>query len=487
MLDTLTPERWKRVESVLDAALELDPALRPDYLMTSCQGDLELRAEVERLLHSCARAEGLLAGAAPAAFGALLQSPGDEAIPEGRIGPYRVLGVAGRGGMGVVYLAERADDQYRKRVALKLLRRGLDDPHLVRRFLEERQILAALDHPHIARLLDGGVTSDGLPWFALEYVEGEPIDRSCDRRRLPVEQRLRLFLAVCDAVQYAHRNLVVHRDLKPSNILVTPVGKVKLLDFGVAKLLAGGEAPDTTLTRAGWRAMTPEYASPEQVRGEPVTVASDVYSLGVVLYQLLAGQRPYRLRNRVPNEIERVVLEEQPGPPSAAAARGDAEAAGARGTTSDRLRRRLAGDLDLIVLQALRKEPERRYPTVDRLASDLRRHLQGLPVSAAPDRWHYRARKFARRHLVGVSAAIGFVLLLAGFAALTGLQSARTARERDRAERVSAFLTELLRSPDPFRGRGAAITVREVLDSAVQRLPRELGRQPGLQADLLGL
>ncbi len=487
MLEDLTQERWKKLETLLDGALELDPASRPGYLAMSCQGDLKLGAEAERLLHNCVRSEGLLSGSAPAAFAALLRGPAAEAIPEGRIGPYRVLGEAGRGGMGVVYLAERADDQYRKRVALKLLRRGLDDPHLVRRFLDERQILAALDHPHIARLLDGGVTSDGLPWFAMEYVEGEPIDRYCNRRRLATDQRLHLFLAVCDAVQYAHRNLVVHRDLKPSNILVTAEGEVKLLDFGIAKLLAGTEAPDSTLTRAGGRAMTPEYASPEQVRGEAVTVASDTYSLGVVLYQLLAGQRPYRLSNQTPTEVERAVLEQQPEPPSSAAARGDAEAAAARGTTPDRLRRRLRGDLDMIVLAALRKEPERRYSSADRLGADIQRHLKGLPVSAIPDRWRYRAGKFVRRHPVGVAAVGGFVLLLAGFGGLTTLQSARTARERDRAEQVSAFLTDLLRSPDPYRGRGAAITVREVLDSAVVRLQRELGDQPRLRADLLAV
>jgi serine/threonine-protein kinase len=387
--------------------------------------------------------------------------------------------------MGVVYLAERDDDQYRKRVALKLLRRGMDDPHLVRRFLEERQILATLDHPHIARLLDGGV-SDGRPWFAMEYVEGEPIDRYCDGRRLPVDDRLRLFLEVCDAVQYAHRSLVVHRDLKPSNVLVTDDGGVKLLDFGIAKLLAPGDAVEATLTQVGRRAMTPGYASPEQVRGEPVTVASDVYSLGVMLYALLAGRSPYRVPSGLERELERAVLEEPTEPPSTTVGR-QADEAAARGTSAERLRRRLRGDLDMIVLTALRKEPERRYPSVEALATDLRRHLGGLPVHAQPDRWSYRASKFLRRHTAGVALAGGLALLLAAFGALMTVQSARTAAERDRAEQVASFVAELLRAPDPFQGRGAAVTVRQVLDSAVVRIRSELQAQPAIAADLLAV
>jgi serine/threonine-protein kinase len=362
----------------------------------------------------------------------------------------------------------------------------MDDPHLVRRFLEERQILATLDHPHIARLLDGGVTGDRLPWFAMEYVEGEPIDRYCDRRRLGIDERLRLFLAVCDAVHYAHRNLVVHRDLKPSNVLVTAEGQVKLLDFGIAKLLAAGDGTEATVTQVGRRALTPEYASPEQVRGEPVTVASDVYSLGVMLYSLLCGRRPYRILGRDEREVERAVLEGSVNAPSVASTQ-QADAAADRSTSPDKLGRRLRGDLDMIVLTALRKEPERRYQGVEALAADLRRHLEGLPVQAQPDRWSYRTAKFLRRHSVGVAVVGGLVLLLAAFAGLMAKQSARTAAERDRAEQVSGFVTQLLRSPDPFRGQGAGTTVRQVLDSAVVRIRSELGAQPVLQADLLAV
>jgi serine/threonine-protein kinase len=489
MPDSVTRERWQTIQPLLDAVLALDPASRAAYLAARCEADAELQAAVERLVVALTGAQDVLPSGGPGAIDALvrLAEAEAEAATEGvRIGPYRILREAGRGGMGVVYVAERADDQYRKRVALKLLRRGMDDPHLVRRFLEERQILATLDHPHIAKLLDGGVTGERLPWFAMEYVEGEPIDRYCDRSRLTLDRRLRLFLAVCDAVQYAHRNLVVHRDLKPSNVLVTADGQVKLLDFGIAKLLVQGDASEPTLTQTGRRALTPEYASPEQVRGELVTVASDVYSLGVMLYSLLCGRRPYRLRGRLERDVERAVLEDPVEVPSVAATQQPAAAA-ARGTSPERLRRRLRGDLDMIVLTALRKEPERRYPSVEAFAADLRRHLDGLPVDAQPDRWSYRAVKFLRRHAVGVSVAAGLAFLLAGFGGLMAVQSARTAKERDRAEQVSAFVTQLLGSPDPHRGQGPAVTVRQVLDSAVVRIRSELRGQPTLQADLLAV
>jgi serine/threonine protein kinase len=319
-----TPERWREVQDLLDAALDMPAAQRQEFVERACAHDAALRAEVEELLRACESAEGFLeepitADAAPL-IADLTGAPTGPA-PGARVGPYRVIRELGRGGMGVVYLAERDDGEYRKQVALKLVRRGpgMEDV-VVRRFREERQILATLEHPGIARLLDGGVTPEGVPWFAMEYVPGLPVDRYCDEWRLTIDDRLALFCLVCDAVEYAHRQGIVHRDLKPSNILVTGDGEVKLLDFGIAKLLAPGGASDPEaaggLTRPGVRIMTPEYASPEQVRGEPVSAASDVYSLGVLLYQLLTGHHPSRPTGQSQHEVERRILEEEPERPS---------------------------------------------------------------------------------------------------------------------------------------------------------------------------
>jgi serine/threonine-protein kinase len=434
--------------------------------------DAPLREYVERLLVSCEQPEAWLDGQAPF-YAAPLVEPADEpGSTEGaRIGPYRIVGEAGHGGMGTVYLAER-HEPFHQRVALKLVRgaAALDD-HLVRRFIEERQILASLEHPRIARLLDGGITPDGLPWFALEYIEGDPIDRYVERHRSPIEARIELFLAVCDAVQYAHRHLVVHRDLKPSNILVTADGQVKLLDFGIAKLVAGGSDVET---RTGLRLMTPEYASPEQVRGEPVTVASDVYSLGVLLYELLTSRRPYRLTGPTPLEVERAVLEQEPERPS-------------RVVQDARLSRRLRGDLDTIVLTALRKEPTRRYPSVEQLATDLTRHLTGLPVTARPDRLGYRAGKFVRRHRVGVAAGVALFLSLIGGLAATWWQSREATREAARAERVTEFLVSVFREADPEQARGREVTARELLQRGERRLDSTLVQEPGTRARLLGV
>jgi len=360
-----------------------------------------------------------------------------------RVGPYRLERELGRGGMGIVYLAERDDGQFRQRVALKLVRRGLEvDDRLVRRFREERRILASLEHPHIARLVDGGLTDDGLPWFAMEFVEGEPIDRYCDARQLAIEDRLALFATVCDVVQAAHQQRVVHRDLKPSNVLVTADGQPKLLDFGIAKLLErDGDGP-TTVTGSGERLLTPEHASPEQIRGEPVTEAGDVYSLGVLLYELLTGRRPFRCTGRSAAEIGRMVLEDEPPRPSAAVARPaesgtrvPVDIATARATSLVRLQRRLRGDLDAIVLKAMRKEPESRYAAAAELADDVRRHLSARPVVARRGTGGYRVRRFARRHRLSLSmAALG---MLIGGAALAVVASTMR-RSADRSTSAGA-------------------------------------------------
>jgi eukaryotic-like serine/threonine-protein kinase len=496
----MSTERWPEVEALLDAVLDLPLAARAPLLDDPATADLEIRTEVRRLIGRLDDAEKFLdEPAAEYAAPLIAEAAGgtNDSIPtlHARIGSYRILREAGQGGMGTVYLAERDDEQFRQSVALKLVRgASVADEHLLRRFREERQILASLEHPHIARLLDGGVTPDGRPWFAMEYVPGIAIDRYCDLHELAVEARLELFSKVCDAVQYAHRNLVVHRDLKPNNILVTEDGTPKLLDFGIAKLLEAGASPASdSLTRTGMRLMTPEYASPEQVRGEPVSTSSDVYSLGVLLYRLLTGRPPYSVSpDAPPHELARAILEAQPERPSTAVVRcaGEVSPGAGRdvpGTTPERLRRRLRGDLDTIVLKALCKEPERRYSSVHDLAEDLRRHLAGRPVHALPDTVRYRSGKFVRRNRVGVAAAALVVLSLIGGFLGTAWQARLATAEAERAEAVRAFVTSLFEVSDPAFSRGDEITARELLDRGAERIETELARQPRARAEMLGV
>jgi serine/threonine protein kinase len=500
------PSRWQRIAAIVDEVLDLEPVPRATCLDAQCDGDPTLRAEVERVLAEADSATYLdspaLAFAAPLLADRVTRSGSEPAAPGGPgalIGPYRVLEEIAHGGMGVVYLAERADGQFEQRVALKLVRRGMDSDDIARRFLAERQILARLAHPHIARLLDGGVSADGQPYFAMEYVPGVPITQYCDERRLGVADRLRLFHDVCEAVRYAHHNLVVHRDLKPSNVLVTADGEVKLLDFGIAKVLSSQEELDPAATQTGLRVMTPTYAAPEQVRGGGITTATDVYALGLVLYELLTGRLAHRFERQTPAEYERVVCETEPEPPSAAVAqpipaiRGEgsrtvlapAAIAEARGTLPQRLRRDLRGDLDTIVLKALQKEPVRRYASAEALLEDLERHRTGLPVQARPDSATYRATKFLRRHRLGVAAAAGILVAL-----LTGLVGtiwqARTARRQAaKATAVQDFLVSLFTVSDPAQSRGQQLTARELLDRGVRRADSALAGQPAVQADLL--
>jgi eukaryotic-like serine/threonine-protein kinase len=420
-----------------------------------------------------------------------------------RIGPYGLLRELGRGGMGVVYLAEREDLE--KRVALKLVSGGLASPERVERFLFERRLLAQLEHPHIARVLDAGVRPDGTPWFAMEYVKGEPLDTYCDGRQLSVRDRLVLFEQVCEAVSYAHRNLVVHRDLKPSNILVTEAGEVKLLDFGIAKLLADDAQLGARSTRTETRILTPEYAAPEQICGDPITTATDVYTLGVLLYELLTGRRPYALAARGALAMELAILEEKAERPSTAVSRalerleGEGRTASltpeliaaTRNTTVERLRRQLRGDLDTIALKALAKEPGRRYQSAERLLDDLRRHRQGLPVAARPDTLAYRAAKFVRRHRVGVVAAWLVALSLVSGLAAALWQAERAARERDvamrerdKAEQVVGFMTGMLSAADPSEARGDTLNVYDLLARSETRVDTALARQPEVRAEM---
>ena len=423
--------------------------------------------------------------------------------PGATVGRYRLIESIGRGGMGTVWLAERADGQFEQQVALKLVKRGMDTDEILDRFLRERQILARLEHPGIARLLDGGVSEDDRPYFVMEYVAGEPITEHCDRRRLPIEARLRLFVDACRAVQYAHRNLVVHRDLKPANVLVTGEGEVKLLDFGIATLMSD----DHGATRASAEAalMTPEYASPEQVAGEPVTTASDVYQLGVLLYELLSGHRPYSVVGRPASDVSRSVLESIPPRPSTAVRRvtsivhrnGVTEqieprvVTERRGTSPDRLRRRLRGDLDTIAMRALRKEPDRRYPTAEDLAQDVDRHLSHLPIRFGADDFAYRARKFLRRHRIGMATAAVVVLLLAGGASFYTVQ---VRNERDRARMEAAKATEtaqimgrFFQSWNPDAADRGQVGASHMVAEAARRADLELRDQPATLAATLSV
>ena len=462
----MTPERWQQVKGLLASVLAQPDGERRDFLEKECRDDPSLRQEVETLLEF---EDG------PHDFTPVFSIHQEDANLGRHIGPYKVLELLGRGGMGAVYLAVREDD-YRQRVALKLIKRGMDSDEIIRRFRNERQILARLEHPSIARILDGGTTDDGLPYFALEYVEGQPIDRYCVDQGLTVRQRLGLFREVCQAVQLSHQNLVVHRDLKPGNILVTAEGVPKLLDFGIAKLLQPGLASPAQETAPSQRPMTLKYASPEQVRGEPVTTASDVYSLGVLLFELLTGHTPHGVEPPVEAQVVWALAQREPRRPSTAVDPAD-----------NKLRRRLEGDVDSIVLQALAKEPQERYGSAEQLSADLGRHLTGLPVTARQSTFGYRASKFLRRNWVAV--AVLFLIIV--FSVSTTVLWNRAARERDqallqqqRAKEVSEFLEELFKSTDPDTSQGQEVSAHDLLERGRKKITEALEGDPVLLAYL---
>ncbi|HUG40219.1 MAG TPA: tetratricopeptide repeat-containing serine/threonine-protein kinase [Longimicrobiales bacterium] len=471
----MSASSWFRLQSLFDAAIALAPPERESYLTSECGDDTDLRAQVDALIAASTEGGDWLASIVGHARREL-----PTAVAEGqRVGPWELVREIGHGGMGAVFLARRADGAFEAEAAVKLIG-GIRTAEHLARFRAERQILAGLQHSNIARLLDGGSTPDDVPWVAMELVDGVPLDRYCDDQDLSVEARIGLFLDVCAAVAYAHRHLVVHRDIKPGNILVTADGVPKLLDFGIAKLL-DDEASEPLVTRTGLRLLTPAYASPEQLRGERITIAADVYSLGVLLYRLLAGTLPYDVAGLSLLEVERRVCGTEP-PRASAAAR------------DPRTRRRLRGDLDAILGTALRTEPDRRYESVEAFAGDLRRHLDGRPVRAGGDAWSYRAGKFVQRHGVGVAIAAGIVLLVVGFTGALGVQNQRLATQRDAAtiarasaEQVSAFLTDIFTRPDPARAQGQTVTARDLLDAGALRIEGELAGQPDLQAGLMRL
>ena len=509
-MHAIDPERWQRLAPLLDEALDLPSSARAAFLDTACRAadgtpDLALRSDLEQLLAADDEAGDFLddsaADWAATLIGDIERATAEPTLEAGEpVGPYRVVRTLGQGGMGTVYLAERADGQFEQRVALKLIRPGMGRQEILRRFLQERQILARLQHPNIARLLDGGITAEGQPYFAMEFVDGQPITEYCDEHRLDLDGRLRLFMPVAEAVAYAHRNLVVHRDLKPSNILVTAGGVPKLLDFGIAKLLHETDSEDTLIeTQAGLQVMTPEYAAPEQVRGDPVTTATDLYALGVSLYELLTGHRPYYFERRTPVEIERVVCEQEPIRPSSVIALSQdvrksddtietitpQEVERHRGEPLSRLRRHLRGDLDTILLKALRKEPHRRYASAEVFVDDLRRHQDGHPVTARRETIGYRVLKFVRRHRAGVAATVGLMVLLVAGLAGTLIQTRAAAREAERTEAVKDFLLSLFELSDPSERADGAISARELLAQGAARVEEELADEPALQAEMM--
>lgn len=483
-------QRWNTLQHIFHTASELPADEQERYVQEQCGQDAGLAREVMALLGSDRTGPQRLVDAA---LGGL--ADGDEPSDPEQIGPYRILRRIGSGGMGLVYLAERADGAFDKQVALKLVKLGMDTEEVLSRFQVERAIMARLDHENIAALLDGGVTDDGRPFFVMEYVDGSPIDAYCDAHSLGIRDRLRLFRRVCGAVHYAHQSLVIHRDLKPSNVLVTEDGQVKLLDFGIAKLL--DESGSVYRTRTGRSMLTPAYAAPEQIRGDNVTTAADVYALGVLLYQLLAGRRPFTA-HRSDAELRDLVLRGDPPAPSTVISRMTgahesteelAAIVTTRGTGPARLRKSLQGDLDNICLKALQTRPGARYASADQVADDVERHLRGLPVVAGSQSVGYRFAKFVRRNRAAVATAAGVVALLA---AVITFYTQRLAHERDAAvleQRKTAevvdFVIELFRVADPSTSRGETISARQLLDDGVARIERELQTAPAVKAKLL--
>lgn len=487
-------KRWKVVQKIFEAAIELPPNERELYLKEACDGDRELFDEVSAMLD------------ADSTRNSLLDRPIQESISSfveidqinKRIGPYQIVKEIGSGGMGAVYLAKRVDGQFEQEVALKLIKPGMHSGDIVSRFEHERQILAQLQHPNIARLLDGGMSDDGLPYFSMEYVSGMPIDTYCDHNNLSVEKRLEIFITVCHAVQFAHNNLIIHRDLKPGNIFVTDDGTVKLLDFGIAKVF-DEEHDMPGLTRTGHYAMTPEYSAPEQIQHQRVTTATDVYALGLILYELLTGNQPYTFSSSSLLDIERIITTAVPERPSSVIKKLQRETSTEkqdllksishhRQLASDRLRRKLSGDLDNICMLALNKEPERRYGSADQLGRDLKRHLKRLPVRARKESVSYRMQKFVRRHRWGVLTtafvSVALIAVVTYYTLLLADQRDRAIAEAEKSKAVSTFLENLFKKADPSESKGSTITAREILDSGADRIESELKAQPEIQATM---
>ncbi len=460
-------ERAQQVAELVKSAIERKPAARSAFLDEECRSDPAMRAEIESLLDQQDGASRFIE--IPALHLAAESFIRESAFHAGQtIGDYEIISLIGSGGMGEVYLAH--DCELDRKVALKLVRRPLASGDMLRHFKREEHLLASLNHPNIAQLYGSGLTADGVPFFVMEYVEGQRLDDYCNERHLGTEERLQLFRKVCSAVAYAHQRLVIHRDLKPANVRVTGGGEPKLLDFGIAKLIDVDESQRSGMTLTLQGVMTPEYASPEQVRGESMTTASDVYSLGVVLYELLTSQRPYRLTNLKPHQIAQAITDQEPTRPGL-------------------LRHELAGDLETILLMALRKEPERRYSSVGQFSEDIRRYLAGRPIAARKDTWSYRSAKFVQRHRLGVTAATLVLLTLLSGIVATSWEERTARQEKAKAESISAFLEKILNYSNPYLNPygsdGRVTTISEVLDEAARRLgDGAFADEPEVRAEL---
>ena len=467
-------ERWRRIEAIFNDALELHPSQRTTFLAEACSTDVELRKEVQELLRSSEKTAKLLAEPIEGVVQDLVSA---EALVGRTVGHYKIIRTLGEGGMGKVYLAERSDQEYQTKVAIKTISTFLGSQNrMLERFRSERQILANLQHANIARLLDGGVTSEGLPYLVMEYVDGEPIHDYCLRHSLRLKDRLCLFGKVCSAIEYAHHHLVIHRDIKPANILVDAAGEPRLLDFGIAKLIE--QVPDTAspvLASATECLMTPEYASPEQIRGEPVSTATDIYALGVLLYELLTGQRPYQFETHSHLEMARVICQKEPTAPSAVV----------KARRTDSSTENPGTDLDNIVLMAMRKNPTERYASVATFWADIQAYLNGYPVLARQQSWSYRAAKFIKRHKVGFSAAVISVVALIGFSIGMGILARRANQEQKKAQKEAEFLASMFRAASPDEAKGREITARELLDRGAERINIELAAEPEIRMPLV--
>ncbi len=496
-------KQWKKINNIVDTALELKEPERSTYIQKQCKDDKQLKRKVTELIASIEESdtEDFLEDLEeyPSSLIPDLTDSSDAAIEEpaliGKtINRYKITSLIGHGGMGSVYLAERDDGTYSKQVALKLIRKGMDTPSNIARFKRERNILANLDHHNIARLLDGGVTEDGLPYLVMEYVEGTPLYEYCDSHQLSIQERLTLFRSICDAVQHAHKNAVIHRDLKPSNILVTDKNQIKILDFGIAKLLEP-EDPGETLyqTQTGARLLTPGYAAPEQVEAQNITTSTDTYTLGILLYELLAGTHPFNLEDKNLDEIEHAIRKQIPLAPSekvgALPSEKREKAANLRDTELSSLKDLLQGDLDAIVMKTLRKEPEERYDTVEQLLEDLHRRENNVPIIAREDTFRYKISRFIKRHKTGISVTAGFLVLIISFATFYTWQITeehnRAEQQEEKARKTLEYLTNVFRYADPVQPSNQEITAQQILDWGTEYINEEVQNQPDIKASLI--